>query len=141
MRRTAYIKALEEASKLPDEIPELRKINGGQITYSPRLLAIEAIKQDARKNELLCSIDLVEILNWPRPSDTDLLCTLTRACNEFFREIGYMDWKTKVQAIKAVFQNGFSHQLGTVTFATFHDAFRRVTNAKDNYDNSANNEA
>lgn len=68
MRRTAYLKALEEASKLPESIPELaRYFDDSQ--YNPQQLAITYIKTMARLDtKYLFSSELIEILNWEKPS-------------------------------------------------------------------------
>ena len=62
MRRAAYIKALEQAATLPKEILELLHFFGRE--YSPRLCAISAIKEFARKDDKLFTLELVDILNW-----------------------------------------------------------------------------
>jgi hypothetical protein len=63
MRRAAYIKALEEASKLPNEIPELLRYFS--LEYSPRLNALQHIKNLARKDtELLFDSECADVLTW-----------------------------------------------------------------------------
>lgn len=62
MRRSAYIKALEEASKLPEETVALK----GYIddSHNPRGNAIHAIMWHARKDPGLFHNEVAEILNW-----------------------------------------------------------------------------
>lgn len=70
MRRAAYIKALEEASKLPDNIPELLRYFSRE--YNPRLNAIQHIKNLARKDtELLFDSECADILTWGDKKDAE----------------------------------------------------------------------
>jgi len=63
MRRSAYIKALEQATTLPTEIPELARYFGDR--YNPRLEAIARIKKAARLDvEGLFDTEAVEIMLW-----------------------------------------------------------------------------
>jgi hypothetical protein len=63
MRRTAYLKALDEANNLPDKIPELLRYFSRE--YSPRMCAITYIKELARKDtELLFDSECLEVLQW-----------------------------------------------------------------------------
>lgn len=63
MRRSAYIKALEQAAQLPDSIPELKKYF--QDGYNPRLLAIQHIKQVARLDVgALSDGEATDVMKW-----------------------------------------------------------------------------
>ncbi len=63
MRKSAYLKALEEASKLPESIQELARYFGD--CYSPRLQAISYIKKLARLDvEGLFDGEAEQILSW-----------------------------------------------------------------------------
>lgn len=72
MRRSAYLRALEEAEKLPKSLSNYP----GLSNYNPREMAISAIKQQARLDiNALFNSELVSILNW-EPSDAQNLESL-----------------------------------------------------------------
>lgn len=63
MRRSAYIKALEQTILLPESIPELERYF--RQYYNPRAEAINLIKTLARQDvKLLGDVDCAEILQW-----------------------------------------------------------------------------
>lgn len=70
MRRTAYLKALEQASKLPDHIPELLRYFGRE--YSPKQNAIQHIMNLARLDkDLLFDSECLEVLQWKESDAQD----------------------------------------------------------------------
>lgn len=62
MRRAAYLKALEQASKLPTTIPEYERYFNR--VYNPRLHAINHIQRIAASDNLLFVNEIADVLNW-----------------------------------------------------------------------------
>jgi len=62
VRRSAYLRAIGEAQKLPTEIPELKAyFKDG---YNPRIMALIHIKEAARMDTgALFDGELIEVLN------------------------------------------------------------------------------
>jgi hypothetical protein len=71
MRRSAYLKALKQASQLPTEIPEFRRYFHN--SYNPRLEAIAHIKKAARLDvDGLSDSEAVDVMTWKEPGkDSD----------------------------------------------------------------------
>jgi hypothetical protein len=67
MRRSAYIKSLEQACALPETIPEL--VNYFKNHYNPRLCALNEIKRAARVDVDLFDGELIDILEWGTPRE------------------------------------------------------------------------
>jgi undecaprenyl pyrophosphate synthase len=62
MRRTAYLKAVEEARKLPNEVSELKRYFC--IPHSPRQEALTLIKKLAREDtERLFDCEMIDVIN------------------------------------------------------------------------------
>lgn len=62
MRRSAYLKAVEEAKALPTEIPEMKRYFGD--SYNPRQMALLHIKRKAREDtDALSDGEMMDVLN------------------------------------------------------------------------------
>lgn len=143
MRRTAYLKALEEASKLPESIGELARYF--KCFHNPRLETIDRIKMLARVDEKLFHGELVEVLTWKEGTELsveDKCRCLQSACRDFLEGIGFEQWKDEVTSIRAKIPNGNpDHELGTLPFEHFYQQFRKLTNAKGNDHNTSTKQA
>lgn len=60
MRFAAYLKAIEQANRLPRRIAELDRCLGDQ--FDPRRMSLEYIGQKARKDEKLLLGELQQVL-------------------------------------------------------------------------------
>jgi hypothetical protein len=70
MRRSAYIKAIQQAKQLPTDIPELRRYF--QDGYNPRAAALRHIVKKARADsDLLFDGEFIDVYNAAENSAND----------------------------------------------------------------------